>query len=201
MRKVSRQGLTPDTTHVTNEILMNGTITCRGPHTRELRGWRRRKMKTSAKIQVSAGEPHVALPHSSGTGGRSAVCLSVCPSDWPHTWLRSRCPVPFRKIFAFAPLLGHLKRVRNLLASVGPYINSKSFCSSAWTLPDISCNSRNIYKPVEEIQLLLFFFFSFCSLLFITLNVKSPSTKHNYTDKLKELVSRSKLPSPQSPAS
>lgn len=78
--KVSRQGLTPDTTHVTNEILVSGTITCRGPRTRELRGWRWRKMKTSAKIQVSAGEPHVALPCSSGTGGRSAVRPSVRPS-------------------------------------------------------------------------------------------------------------------------
>lgn len=55
----------------------------------------------------------------------------------------------------------------------------------------MSCNSCNIYKPVEEIQ----FFFPFCSYLFITLNVKSPSIKHNYTDKLEELVSHSKLPS------
>lgn len=86
--KVSRQGLTPDTTHVTNEILVNGTITCRGPRTRELRGWRRRKMKTSAKIQVSAGEPHVALPRSSGTDGRSAVRPSVCPTG--H--MRGRAP-------------------------------------------------------------------------------------------------------------
>lgn len=55
-------------------------------------------MNTSAKIQVSAGEPHVAFPRRSGTGGRSAVCPSVHPSDRPRatgTWLGAAAlPLP-----------------------------------------------------------------------------------------------------------